>query len=105
MNLSVRYVDLAETEVVEAWEWHEHQKTGLGDQFLDAVKATVDRAERWPDSGSPAAWNSGGEIIERKMATRGFTWAIRYRVIDSELIVMAVHHQTRHPGHGADRRL
>jgi toxin ParE1/3/4 len=104
VSLDVRYVDLAQADVVEAWAWHEDQQPGLGDRFLDAVKEAVDRARRWPNSGKPVVSDKGGEVVERKVATRGFTWAIRYRVGDTELVVMAVHHQRRHPEHGANRR-
>jgi toxin ParE2 len=104
VSLTARFIDLAEADVVDAWEWHEDQQTGLGNRFLDAVTAAVQRAQRWPNTGAPVAWDSDGEIIERRMATRGFKWAIRYRVIDGDLVVMAVHHQRRHPDHATDRQ-
>jgi hypothetical protein len=46
VSLGVRYVDLAEADIVEAWEWHENQQSGLGDRFVRSVKAAVDQAQR-----------------------------------------------------------
>jgi plasmid stabilization system protein ParE len=45
-----------------------------------------------------------GEVTERKVATHGFPYAVRYRVSDGQLVVMAVYHQHRDPGFGVDRR-
>jgi hypothetical protein len=66
VSLDVRYVDLARADVVEAWAWHEDQQPGLGDRFLGAVEDAVGRARRWPNSGSPTAWDAAGEVVERK---------------------------------------
>jgi plasmid stabilization system protein ParE len=44
------------------------------------------------------------EIIERKLPANGFPYAVRYRILDDRLIVMAVLHQHRHPDFGTDRQ-
>jgi hypothetical protein len=46
----------------------------------------------------------GGEVVERKLATNGFPYVIRYRIRDGQLVVMAVHHQHRDPAFATDRR-
>ena len=104
MSLPVRFHRLAEADVVEAWQWYEERRPGLGDQFLAALEATIDRARRWPGAGGPVIRDNRGEVAERKVATHGFPYAVRYRVSDGQLVVMAVYHQHRHPGFGADRR-
>lgn len=103
MSLRVEYHELAAVDVAEAWEWYEDRQTGLGDRFVVAVEATVRRATRWPNSGSPVAWDATGAVVERKLAMRGFHYVVRYRVRDDLLVVMAVHHQSRRPDFGADR--
>ena len=104
MSLPVRFHRLAEADVVEAWLWYEARRPELGDQFLASVEATIDRASRWPNAGAQVRGGGHGDVIERKVATNGFPYAVRYRVTDGQLVVMAVYHQHRDPGFGVDRR-
>jgi hypothetical protein len=48
----VRFHPLATAEVVEAELWYEDRVDGLGFRFLDAVRATTERAARWPNAGA-----------------------------------------------------
>jgi plasmid stabilization system protein ParE len=78
------------------------QERELGDRFLDAIHSTVLRASQWPNSGTPALRD---EIVERKLPANGFPYAVRYRILDDDrLIVTAVLHQHRHPESGTDRQ-
>ena len=105
MSLRIEYHELVDTDLEHAWTWYEDQERGLGDRFLDAVLATVVRASRWPNSGSPALRDDRDEIVERKLPAHGFPYAVRYRILDDDrLIVIAVLHQHRHPDFGTDRR-
>jgi plasmid stabilization system protein ParE len=105
VSLPVQFHRLAGGDVVEAWRWYEAQRRGLGDQFLVSLEATIDRASKWPNAGTPVIRGDQDEIVERKVATHGFPYAVRYRVIDGRLVViMAVHHQHRDPGFGNERR-
>jgi plasmid stabilization system protein ParE len=103
VSLAVTLHSLAELDVVEAWEWYEQQQPGLGDLFVAAVGAAIARAARWPNAGTPAIHDDNGEVVERRVATTGFPYAVRYRVADGQLVVMAVYHQRRRPDFGADR--
>lgn len=105
MSLSVDYHELARADLYATWAWYEDQRSGLGDRFSAAVDAVVLRATRWPKSGSPTLRDEGDEIIERKLATPGFPYVVRYRVIEGTLLVLAVSHQHRRPGFGTARQL
>ncbi len=103
MTLPVRFHPLAEDDLVDAWSWYEAQQHGLGDRLIDAVRVSLDRMAEWPDSGTPTLKGASREIVERRMTTSGFPYAIRYRVIDGVVVVMAVYHQRRHPDFGSSR--
>lgn len=103
MSLPVRFHPLAEQDLLDTWSCYEQQREGLGDRFVDAVRATIEQAAQWPSSGSPTVHSAGGEVEERKIATAGFPYAVRYRTVGQLLVVMAVYHQHRHPGFGSDR--
>lgn len=103
MSLPFTLHPLAELDVLTAWEWYEQQRAGLGDRFVAAVGAAIARASRWPNIGTPTIRNADDDISERRMTTMGFPYAVRYRVADEQLVVMAVYHQRRRPDHGVDR--
>jgi hypothetical protein len=89
VNLQIEFHDIADVDLFEAWSWYEDQQDGLGDGFLRSVEATVHRAARWPNGGEPVVRDDDGDIIERKTATNGFPYAVRYRVMGDRLVVMA----------------
>lgn len=53
--------------------------------------------------GPPFLRDDPYEVIERKLPVNGFPYAVRYRILDDRLLVMAVSHQHRHPDFGTDR--
>ena len=103
MSLPIEYHELVDTDLEHAWTWYEDHERGLGDRFLDAIHAAVLPASRWPNAGTPALRDVDDEIIERKLPAHGFPYAVRYRIQDDRLIVMAVYHEHRHPDFGNDR--
>ena len=103
MSLPFTLCLLAELDVVDAWEWYEQQQPGLGDRFVAAVGVAVVRASRWPNTGTPVIHDGKGDVLERRVTTDGFPYAVRYRTTDGQLVVMAVYHQRRRPDFGADR--
>ena len=103
MSLRVEYHDLVYLDLLDAWSWYEDREHGLGDRFLDVVRATVERASEWPNAGTPTLRDDNDEVVERKVGTRDFPYAVRYRVIGARFVVMAVSHQHRHPTHAIDR--
>jgi hypothetical protein len=73
---------LAELDVLGAWEWYEQQQPGLGDHFVAAVGVAIVRACHWPDAGTPAIHDDKGDVLDRRVATDGFPYAVGYRVAD-----------------------
>lgn len=67
MSRRIEYHELVDIDLASAWTWYEDQEEGLGDRFLDAIHASIVRASRWPNAGSPVLRNDRDEIIERKL--------------------------------------
>ena len=103
MSLPFALHSLAEGDILSAWEWYEQQQPGLGDRFVTAVAAAIATACRWPNAGTPAIHNDAGDVVERKVVTTGFPYAMRYRATAEQLVVMAVYHQRRRPDFGEER--
>ena len=60
-------------------------------------------AAQRPNSGAPVIEGPNGEVVERRISTSGFPYALRYRTIDETIVVTAVYHQRRPPDFGAER--
>jgi hypothetical protein len=73
--------------VVDAQRWYEDCVEGLGVRFLDSLRATTERAARWPNAGTPARQGDEGTALERKVALPGFPYVAVYRVAGDNLEV------------------
>lgn len=74
--------------------------------WVTASSRRSDRARdggRVADSGRPAIEGPDGQVVERRITTSGFPYAIRYRTIDEAIVVMAIYHQRRRPDFGTER--
>jgi plasmid stabilization system protein ParE len=58
--MKLRLLDVAELELDEAWVWHEAQVPGLGDRFLDEIRAGRDLIAAFPE-----AWHPLGDGVRR----------------------------------------
>jgi plasmid stabilization system protein ParE len=91
MSLPLVFEPEVEAEVDEAYRWYERQRQGLGEDFLAAVQATLDRVQINPEL--PA-------IIYRdvrRALVRRFPYAVYYRVEPERIAVVAIHHVKRDP--------
>ena len=52
MTYQVRLLPRARKEILDAFAWYEHHKTGLGEQFMEVVSEKINQVarapERWP---------------------------------------------------------
>lgn len=93
---------LAEQELFDAIDFHDSVRTGLGAMFVESVDAVIDRARRWPTTGSPLP-DTDGTDDERRLPVRRFRYVVEYVADDETLWVTAIHHQSRRPGYRGRR--
>jgi hypothetical protein len=65
VTLSVVFSPLAEDEAVEAREWYESKRSGLGTEFAEAIDETVARIAE-----NPFAYQRAHQEIRRAVLTR-----------------------------------
>jgi hypothetical protein len=87
----------AEQEITEAFAFYDRQRSGLGGEFLLALRQGFDRIEeapqRWPRwDGTPPL----GAPIQRFLVDR-FPYAIGYQMYPERIVLLAVAHTSREP--------
>lgn len=94
-------VDAAD-ELEAAATWYERERTGHGDLFASAVRRTVDRAARFPQSGT-RAHGLDRERDVRRFSVLRFPYSVVTAIVDGRRAVVAVAHASREPGYWYDR--
>jgi plasmid stabilization system protein ParE len=91
MKRIVRLRDEADRDLTEAASWYEQQRSGLGHEFLDealrALQAIADQPLIYP----VVRRNTRRALIPR------FPFGIYFRVDNSDIVVVAIMHGSRHP--------
>lgn len=94
--MNLRFLVPAEEEMLEAAQRYEEQATGLGERFLDEVEVCVELLLDQPSIGRRV-----GKF--RRFPLRKFPFTLIYALEDDDLVVVAVSHQRRRPGHWTGR--
>jgi toxin ParE1/3/4 len=76
----------ARSDVLQAFEWYEERRAGLGVEYRAAVAATIARILRYPVAFVPAERGLRRALVSR------FPHAIYFRVYPEALVVVGVFH-------------
>lgn len=96
--MRVTYHSKVNAEVSAIALYHESQGAGLGERFLDAFEAAIERIRRWPESCGVVR----GTI--RCGTVPPFQYGIYYRILSDRVRVLVVKHHARDPDYGIRRR-
>lgn len=94
---TVRFLQPAEQEMLDAAQYYELQASGLGLDFLDKIDSAVIDISQHPERWPIIQLN-----IRRRLVFR-FPYSLLYRVDTEEAVVLAVAHQQRHPAYWIER--
>jgi plasmid stabilization system protein ParE len=86
----------AEEEVLEAFEWYENRRAGLGKEFAQAVDEIISRIIE-----NPLAYQRAYKETRRAVLSR-FPFAVYYRLAGEDLVIQAVHGR-QHPSRWQSR--
>jgi len=83
--------NIAQYDILDASDWYETKKTGLGITFILSVEKTIDLIVKNPFSCAVTYFQI------RKANTKKFPYSLYYRVneISKEVIIFAVIHNSR----------
>jgi toxin ParE1/3/4 len=80
---------LANTD--EAFEWYENERDGLGQEFLESMRAAYDRI-----ASGPLSYQEMRAGL-RRILLRRFPYAVYFAVEGEVVTVVTVLHVSRHP--------
>lgn len=101
--MRVRFLSLAERELVESARWYEGRQAGLGDEFLTEVSRALDVVAVSPDRHPVEEWNRSPRDVRRCPLDR-FPFQIVFEIRPDDLVVLAVAHYSRRPGYWRARK-
>ena len=81
----------AAADLEEAAIWYEGQRPGLGGEFLDAAEAAVKRILALPKGYAVLYKDRRRVLLER------FPYSVVYRLIEDQVVIIAVVHAKRSP--------
>ena len=91
MSLPIVWRPEAETDLLAARDWYEWQRSGLGEEFADAVETILVRIEAMPEMYAIVLQSV------RRGKLRMFPYLIYYRVLSNAIEVLALLHCSRDP--------
>lgn len=91
MSLPVRVRPEAAQDLEDAAAWYEEQSKGLGHEFLDEVRRSLQRVVEQPEL-YPSVHRT-----TRRVLIRRFPFGVFYRIETDSIVVIAVMHGSRDP--------
>ena len=92
MKHRVGYRPEAFADIAEAFLWYESQRSGLGDEFEEAVGSTVLLVSSMPMAAPVAVGRMRRALVQR------FPFAIYYTVEEAAIEIRGILHTSRDPG-------
>ena len=89
--MNVEFLDPARAEFIEAVEYYDEQREGLGFEFSDEVRSAIGRIIQYPE-----AWTLISKRT-RRCRTKRFPYGIIYQVRGETLLIIAVMNLHREP--------
>ena len=79
--MRVRFLELAQYELDDAFLWYEEQMPGLGRELLDEVDRSIHRVVRWPLAGKEISADVHRCLVKR------FPYGIIYGIEEDTIVL------------------
>lgn len=89
--MNVEFLEPTWAEFIEAVEYYNGQKEGLGFEFSEEIWTTIERIIQYPE-----AWSLISKRT-RRCRTNRFAYGIMYQIRGKTLLIIAVMHLRREP--------
>jgi plasmid stabilization system protein ParE len=95
--MRIRFLEIAQIELDDAYEYYNLELPGLGEAFLTEVLNALDRIGKFPEAWQPSSKRT------RRCQTRRFPYGIMYQIRKNEILVVAIANLHRKPDYWKDR--
>ncbi len=99
MTRIFRNLKAASEEFAAAVRWYEEQRSGLGEEFFDAVVHATSLIQVQPEIGTPSR-----DHRTRRVLVQRFPYQVVYRLSEDEIVIVAIAHLKRWPGYWRKRK-
>ena len=94
--MQVRILQAAELELLDAIDYYNAERPGLGIEFAREIRLTINRIKI-----HPYAWIKVDHAL-RRCPTNRFPYSVLYQIIQNKIIIVAFMHHKRHPEYWKD---
>lgn len=91
MNRELSLTEDAERDILEAFSWYEERRSGLGEDFLTCVDASLQGIRRMPEMHAVVYRSFRRALIRR------FPYAVFYEIDDQGITISGCFHTARDP--------
>tara|TARA_B100000965_G_scaffold313487_1_gene273402 strand:- start:210 stop:521 length:312 start_codon:yes stop_codon:yes gene_type:complete len=102
VKTTVRILDAAAQEAIEAAAWYELERPGLGVELSEAFDAALDVIEEGLLPLSPIP-DEGGDVGAKRLILDRFPYDVVIIEEPGEVVVISFAHHSRKPGYWRDR--
>ena len=95
--MKIDFLEAAQSELDDAFEWYETQQKNLGGQFIGEFNAAIKRISAYPDS-----YRLIDSTIRRCLIKR-FPYCILYGINVDMIVIIAIAHLHRKPNYWQGR--
>jgi hypothetical protein len=100
--VNVRILLPAQQEIVEAAEWFDNRKSGLGGEFWSAIDAVFERIKMNPTQFALSEFATDDIELRFALVDR-FRYVIHFMITGDDVQVISVAHGSRNPGYWRSR--
>jgi len=95
--IEVRFLEIAQKELDDAFEYYEYQQADLGYKFVQEVYRAIGLIKSYPLAWSPSSKNT------RRCLLKFYPYGIIYQKRDDLVLIVAVANLHRNPDYWAKR--
>jgi hypothetical protein len=95
--MKVTYLAASDSEFEAATTYYNQERAGLGFEFADEVKQTLDRIKNYPEAWTPLSKRT------RRCQVHRFPYSVIYQMRGDLLIIVAIQNNHRKPDRWIDR--
>lgn len=97
INMKFEFLDIAQIELDESFEYYELQQSKLGYRFVYEVRNSIERISYFPVAWQQITKNT------RRCLVKNFPYGVIYQILENKILIVAIANLHRKPDYWKDR--